>query len=108
MCSAYSPATNFAGHTFQLGSSRKADVRAEARDRGLAIAEKPDSHDICFIANGDTAGFLDKQLGRRPGNIVDLTGAKVGGRHGGSHRSPSGSAEDCGSARQPTTANRAS
>ena len=70
---------------FPLGSSRKADVRAEARDRGLAIAEKPDSHDICFIANGDTAGFLDKQLGRRPGNIVDLAGAKVG-EHGGSHR----------------------
>jgi len=70
---------------FPLGSSRKADVRAEARDRGLAIAEKPDSHDICFIANGDTAGFLDKQLGRRPGDIVDLAGAKVG-EHGGSHR----------------------
>ena len=48
---------------FPLGSSRKAEVRAEARDRGLAVAEKPDSHDICFIANGDTAGFLDKQLG---------------------------------------------
>jgi tRNA-specific 2-thiouridylase len=70
---------------FPLGSSRKADVRAEARDRGLAIAEKPDSHDICFIANGDTAGFLDKRLGRRPGNIVDLAGAKVG-EHGGSHQ----------------------
>ena len=70
---------------FPLGSFRKADVRAEARDRGLAIAEKPDSHDICFIANGDTAGFLDKQLGRRPGDIVDLAGAKVG-EHGGSHR----------------------
>ncbi|HVD17823.1 MAG TPA: tRNA 2-thiouridine(34) synthase MnmA, partial [Propionibacteriaceae bacterium] len=37
---------------FPLGSSLKADVRAEARDRGLAVANKPDSHDICFIANG--------------------------------------------------------
>jgi tRNA-specific 2-thiouridylase len=44
-----------------------------------------DSHDICFIANGDTAGFLDQRLGRRPGDIVDLAGAKVG-EHAGSHR----------------------
>jgi tRNA-uridine 2-sulfurtransferase len=70
---------------FPLGASRKADVRAEARDRGLAVAEKPDSHDICFIANGDTAGFLEQRLGHRPGDIVDVTGAKVG-EHGGSHR----------------------
>jgi tRNA-uridine 2-sulfurtransferase len=70
---------------FPLGASRKADVRAEARDRGLAVADKPDSHDICFIANGDTAGFLEQRLGHRPGDIVDVTGAKVG-EHGGSHR----------------------
>jgi tRNA-specific 2-thiouridylase len=70
---------------FPLGASRKADVRAEARDRGLAVADKPDSHDICFIANGDTAGFLEQRLGHRRGDIVDVTGAKVG-EHGGSHR----------------------
>jgi tRNA-specific 2-thiouridylase len=70
---------------FPLGASQKADVRAEARDRGLAVAEKPDSHDICFIANGDTAGFLEQRLGHRPGDIVDVTGAKVG-EHAGSHR----------------------
>lgn len=70
---------------FPLGSSLKADVRAEARDRGLMVAEKPDSHDICFIANGDTAGFLEQRLGNRPGDIVDLAGAKVG-EHPGSHR----------------------
>jgi tRNA-specific 2-thiouridylase len=68
-----------------LGSSLKAEVRAEAHDRGLAVADKPDSHDICFIANGDTAGFLEQRLGKRPGNIVDLAGAKVG-EHAGSHR----------------------
>ena len=56
----------------------KTDVRAEARNRGLAVADKPDSHDICFIANGDTAGFLEQRLGHRPGDIVDMTGAKVG------------------------------
>ncbi len=70
---------------FPLGASLKADIRAEARDRGLAVADKPDSHDICFIANGDTAGFLEQRLGHRPGAIVDVTGAKVG-EHAGSHR----------------------
>ena len=62
-----------------------ADQKRVDQRRPELPVEKPDSHDICFIANGDTAGFLDKQLGRRPGNIVDLAGAKVG-EHGGSHR----------------------
>src|SRR5437868_5003569 len=35
---------------FPIGDSRKADVRAEAAGRGLGVADKPDSHDICFIA----------------------------------------------------------
>jgi tRNA-uridine 2-sulfurtransferase len=70
---------------FPLGSSLKSEVRAEARDRGLTVADKPDSHDICFITNGDTAGFLEQRLGNRPGDIVDLAGAKVG-QHAGSHR----------------------
>jgi tRNA-uridine 2-sulfurtransferase len=70
---------------FPLGSSLKAEVRAEARERWLAVADKPDSHDICFIANGDTAGFLEQRLGNRPGDIVDLAGAKIG-EHAGSHR----------------------
>jgi len=70
---------------FPLGLSRKAEVRAEAGERGLAVANKPDSHDICFIADGDTAGFLERRLGSRPGDIIDVTGAKVG-EHAGSHR----------------------
>ena len=70
---------------FPLGLSRKAEVRAEAGERGLAVANKPDSHDICFIADGDTAGFLERRLGSRPGDIVDVTGAKIG-EHAGSHR----------------------
>ena len=70
---------------FPLGASRKIEVRAEARQRGLSVAEKPDSHDICFIANGDTAGFLEQKLGHRPGDIVDMAGAKVG-EHAGSHQ----------------------
>ena len=61
---------------FPLGSSVKSDVRAEAQRRGLAVAEKPDSHDICFVADGDTAGFLTRQLGRRGGDIVDRPAAR--------------------------------
>ena len=70
---------------FPLGTSVKPDVRAEAQQRGLSVAEKPDSHDICFIADGDTAGFLTRQLGRRAGDIVDRTGRKVG-EHSGTHQ----------------------
>ncbi len=69
---------------FPLGSSRKAGVRAEAARRGLAVADKPDSHDICFIADGDTAGFLRGRLGGRPGEIVDREG-DVLGRHDGTY-----------------------
>ena len=39
---------------FPLGDSTKEQVREEAAERGLAVADKPDSHDICFIADGDT------------------------------------------------------
>ena len=69
---------------FPLGDSTKSDVRAEAARRGLAVAEKPDSHDICFIADGDTAGFLDRKLGSRPGVITDEDGAEIG-QHDGTH-----------------------
>ena len=69
---------------FPLGDSRKSEVRAEAERRGLAVADKPDSHDICFIADGDTAGFLDRSLGTRPGTIADETGRPIG-RHDGTH-----------------------
>jgi tRNA-specific 2-thiouridylase len=70
---------------FPLGSSTKDQVRAEAAARGLAVAAKPDSHDICFIADGDTRGFLHRALGDRPGALVDAeTGAEVG-RHDGAY-----------------------
>ncbi|WP_431942201.1 tRNA 2-thiouridine(34) synthase MnmA [Micromonospora marina] len=68
---------------FPLGDSTKAEVRAEAARRGLAVADKPDSHDICFIADGDTRGFLAERLGEAPGQVVDaLTGAVVGSHSG--------------------------
>jgi tRNA-specific 2-thiouridylase len=68
---------------FPLGSSTKSEVRAEAAARCLAVADKPDSHDICFIADGDTRGFLSQRLGSAPGSIVDgETGEVVGSHHG--------------------------
>lgn len=67
---------------FPLGDSTKAEVRAEAAARGLSVADKPDSHDICFIADGNTQGFLANRLGERPGDIVDSDG-QVLGNHGG-------------------------
>ncbi|HEX5495619.1 MAG TPA: tRNA 2-thiouridine(34) synthase MnmA [Mycobacteriales bacterium] len=69
---------------FPLGDSTKARVRAEAADRGLAVADKPDSHDICFIADGDTRAFLAGRLGQRPGDVVDAETGEVIGRHAGS------------------------
>jgi tRNA-specific 2-thiouridylase len=70
---------------FPLGDSLKSQVRAEAAERGLAVASKPDSHDICFIADGDTRGFLRERLGEAPGDIVDSTSGEVLGRHDGAH-----------------------
>ena len=67
---------------FPLGESRKEQVRAEAAGRGLAVADKPDSHDICFIADGDTSRFLRARLGERPGHVVDTTGAMLGTHEG--------------------------
>ena len=50
----------------------KADVRAGGERRGLAVADKPDSHDICFIADGDTRRLPADRLGAGAGRIVDV------------------------------------
>jgi len=70
---------------FPLGSSRKEDVRREADRRGLSVANKPDSHDICFISDGDTSGWLRQKLGPGQGEIVDHATGEVLGRHEGTH-----------------------
>ncbi|MET9066874.1 tRNA 2-thiouridine(34) synthase MnmA [Streptosporangium sandarakinum] len=67
---------------FPLGDSTKAQVREEAARRGLTVADKPDSHDICFIADGDTRRFLADRLGAAPGPIVDVSGEVVGTHEG--------------------------
>jgi tRNA-specific 2-thiouridylase len=63
---------------FPLGDTPKDSVRVEAAERGLRVAAKPDSHDICFISDGDTQGWLAKRLGERPGPVVDGAGEVVG------------------------------
>ena len=72
---------------FPLGDTSKPLVREEAARRGLLVADKPDSHDICFVADGDNAGWLRDKLGdRNPntgGDIVDAASGEVLGRHEG-------------------------
>jgi len=72
---------------FPLGDSPKPEVRREAARRGLLVADKPDSHDICFVADGDNAGWLREKLGdrapNRGGDIVDDATGEVLGRHAG-------------------------
>ncbi|MGP7959986.1 tRNA 2-thiouridine(34) synthase MnmA [Sanguibacter sp. A247] len=68
---------------FPLGGyTSKADVRAEAARRGLGVSNKPDSYDICFVADGDTQGFLRSRLGAQPGEILDADGQVVGEHDG--------------------------
>jgi tRNA-uridine 2-sulfurtransferase len=68
---------------FPLGDSLKEDVRAEAERRGLSVAHKPDSHDVCFISDGDTRGWLRSRLGTDAGEIVDQASGEVLGTHEG-------------------------
>jgi len=72
------------GAMFPLGDTTKDQVRKEAADRGLSVADKPDSHDVCFIADGDTRGFLQRSLGSAPGQVVEADGTVVG-THDGSY-----------------------
>jgi len=69
---------------FPLGDTTKPEIRAEAAERGFSIAKKPDSHDICFIPDGDTRAWLTKRLGAQPGPIVDTDG-EVLGQHQGAY-----------------------
>jgi len=70
---------------FPIGASAsKADIRAEAEARGLAVAKKPDSYDICFIPDGDTQAWLEDKVGAKPGVIKDRAGNVVG-EHQGAH-----------------------
>lgn len=78
---------------FPLGEMSKPEVRDVAREHSLAVAEKSESQEICFVPDGNYAGFIDRYLQAensedrlpREGEIVSTTGDIVG-RHGGIHR----------------------
>jgi tRNA-specific 2-thiouridylase len=70
---------------FPVGDTSKPDIRLEAEALDILVAKKPDSHDICFIPDGDTAGFLQSRLGAQPGEIVDAETGEVLGEHQGAH-----------------------
>jgi tRNA-specific 2-thiouridylase len=68
---------------FPLGATpSKAEVRAEAAARGFSVAAKPDSHDICFIPDGDTRGWLADKVGAEKGAILDRAGQRLGTHDG--------------------------
>jgi tRNA-specific 2-thiouridylase len=72
---------------FPVGDRPKDAVRAYARERGLPVADKPDSQEICFVPDDDYAGFVKKHApdAARDGVIVDEEG-RVVGTHEGIHR----------------------
>jgi tRNA-specific 2-thiouridylase len=73
---------------FPVGDLEKAEVREYARSRNLPVAEKPESRDICFVPDGDYAGFIERRdagAHDAEGAFVDASGRELG-RHGGVHR----------------------
>lgn len=75
---------------FPLGELTKSEVRELAREAKLSTADKPESQEICFVPDGDTAGFVERQAAKRgleikPGAIVSDGGVGIG-EHGGVHR----------------------
>ena len=72
---------------FPLGGLTKPEVRAIAAAAGLAVADKAESQDLCFLAGVGKAGFLARHggLDDREGEVVDTAGNVVG-RHSGHHR----------------------
>jgi len=71
---------------FPVGRLCKDEVRAHARRLNLDVADKPDSHEICFVPDGRTAAFVERHVDSAPGpgDIVDSAG-RVRGRHRGVH-----------------------
>ncbi len=72
---------------FPVGHLHKKEVRALARRGRLPVADKPDSQELCFVPNGDTAGLVEARepAVARSGPIRDQHGREVG-RHNGVHR----------------------
>jgi tRNA-uridine 2-sulfurtransferase len=76
-----------AAAVFPVGHLEKGEVRRMAAERKLITADKPESQEICFVPDGDYAGFVERHApaADRSGPIVDRSGRAVG-RHEGVHR----------------------
>lgn len=75
-------------HTLMpLGDYDKEEIRRIALQAGLPIAHKPDSQEICFVPDGDYAGFIDRGLSEPvpPGDFVDMDGNVIGRHRGITH-----------------------
>ena len=76
---------------FPLGGMMKPEVRELAEQHGLALAQKPDSQEICFVPGGDYKKFLDAYLAEQGESLPDTAGelvtadGEVVGEHGGIH-----------------------
>jgi tRNA-specific 2-thiouridylase len=76
---------------FPLGDMTKPEVRELAKKHGLALAEKPDSQEICFVPGGDYKNFIDAYLAEEGESLPDTSGellttdGKVVGEHAGIH-----------------------
>src|ERR1700691_6646970 len=76
---------------FPLGNMTKPEVRELARKQGLALAEKPDSQEICFVPGGDYKRFIDAYLAESGEGLPDTSGelvtasGEVIGEHSGIH-----------------------
>jgi len=83
---------------FPVGHLNKDEVRRIAAERDLPTADKAESQEICFVPDGDYAGFVERQAGTadRSGPIVDRGGRTVG-RHDGVHRYTVGQRKGLGS-----------
>jgi tRNA-specific 2-thiouridylase len=88
--------------SFPLGEQDKAATRAEAERAGLAVAQRPESQEACFLAGDDYRSFLERQgLEPRAGTIEDEAGRTLG-RHDGFWRFTAGQRRGLGvSAGQP-------
>jgi tRNA-specific 2-thiouridylase len=80
------PRAALARARFPLGELTKDEVRAHASRLGLVVWDKPESQDLCFVPDGDYAGFMTEKLGERRGTaagpIEDVTGRRLGTHRG--------------------------
>ncbi len=68
---------------FPLGGLSKAEVRHIAEENGFINAAKPDSQDICFVPDGDYAGFIEERCGQMTTGDFVTTDGRLLGRHKG-------------------------